>query len=210
MKIAFFGSTGFLGKVLLGHVLDAEHQVRVLVRNPEKLGELKEKVEIVEGEYFDAEKVDETVRGVDAVVSCIGPPIRKSPPVDQYATAMENLIAAMKRNGIKRFVWTGGAATTLENEKLGFKQKFIKLMIDLMAGHTLPIKRKEYAIIAASDIEWIAIRPPRIASGTPKGIVLADESTLASSAVNIHDLSAFMLEQLVSDEWVRKAPLVAS
>jgi hypothetical protein len=38
MKIAILGSTGFLGKVLLGKALEAGYQVRTLVRDRDPLG----------------------------------------------------------------------------------------------------------------------------------------------------------------------------
>ena len=47
MKIAIFGSTGFVGKVLIKKAIAAGYQVKTLARNPEKLKEIKDKIEII-------------------------------------------------------------------------------------------------------------------------------------------------------------------
>ena len=46
MKIAILDPTGFVGKILLEKALEKGYQVKTLVRNPEKLGIFKERVEI--------------------------------------------------------------------------------------------------------------------------------------------------------------------
>jgi putative NADH-flavin reductase len=45
----------------------------VLVRSPHKLGEFANRVEVVEGDYFDKTKIAEAIKGTDIVISAIGP-----------------------------------------------------------------------------------------------------------------------------------------
>ena len=73
MKIAILGSTGFVGGELLKKSIEKGHQIKVLVRNPDKLGEYAKKVEVIEGDYFDKDKVGKTIAGTDIVISAIGP-----------------------------------------------------------------------------------------------------------------------------------------
>ena len=51
MKIGLLGATGNMGRRVLHYLLEDNHQTKVLVRNPEKLKELKEheSIEIVTG-----------------------------------------------------------------------------------------------------------------------------------------------------------------
>lgn len=51
MKIGLLGATGNVGYRVLQYLIEDNHQVKVLVRNPEKLKELKEheSIEIVTG-----------------------------------------------------------------------------------------------------------------------------------------------------------------
>ena len=49
MQVTILGSTGQVGKAVINQALKAKYQVKVLVRNPEKLGDLKGKVQAVQG-----------------------------------------------------------------------------------------------------------------------------------------------------------------
>jgi len=53
MKIAIFGSTGFVGKILINKAIAASYEVKTLARNPEKLEALKDKVEIIKRNVFE-------------------------------------------------------------------------------------------------------------------------------------------------------------
>ena len=58
MKIAIFGSTGFVGKVLVEKALEQGHEIKTLVRDMNKLGELKDKVEVIQGDLFSSLRQD--------------------------------------------------------------------------------------------------------------------------------------------------------
>jgi uncharacterized protein YbjT (DUF2867 family) len=61
MQITILGSTGPIGKAVVHEALKLNYQVKVLVRNPDKLGELKEKIEIVKGNLLDASSVRKSI-----------------------------------------------------------------------------------------------------------------------------------------------------
>src|SRR5210317_1038906 len=109
MKIAILGSTGFLGKVLLKKALDGGYQIKTLVRNPEKLNEFKNNVDYIQGNIFEANKIEDTVMGTDVVISTVGPPQKNPKNPEKYKKAMEDLVAALEKHNIKRFIHIGGA-----------------------------------------------------------------------------------------------------
>ena len=53
MKIAVFGATGIAGLRLLQVAIDRNIEVKALVRTPDKLGILSDKIEVIKGDYFD-------------------------------------------------------------------------------------------------------------------------------------------------------------
>jgi len=63
MKIAILGSTGFVGNTLLPRSLENGYQVKTLVRDPQKLGVYKEKIEFVVGSASESDKLEKTVVG---------------------------------------------------------------------------------------------------------------------------------------------------
>jgi nucleoside-diphosphate-sugar epimerase len=211
MRLAIFGATGFVGKVLLRKALDTGHDVRALVRTPEKLGELKDRVELVKGDLFDADGIEKVVEGADAVLSTVGPPRRMTRTPADYEGAMRRLVTAIEKQGIRRFIHIGGAAHDGgENEHWTLGRRSLRIFLSLMVKPILVAKYLEWEVLKASRLDWTLVRPPRIVTGTPKGRVVADEKNLVRVQVNVEDLADFILAQLSSNEWIKKAPLVAS
>ena len=54
------------------------------------------------------------------------------------------------------------------------------------------------------------MRPPQITKGGSTGKVKADEKNLARTKINVEDLANFILNQINSKRWIKKAPLVAT
>lgn len=211
MRIAILGSTGFLGKVLLGKAIERGHEVRTLVRTPSKLGRFETQVEVVVGSTFQAESLDETVRGTQAVISTVGPPQKNPGQPNDYRLAMENLVAAMRRHGIARLIHVGGGVHDGgHDERWSIRRRLLRLVLNLVYKPGLEAKRLEWEVLRQSDLEWTLVRPPRIAPRKPPGELVADESGLPSLQVWVEDLADFILQQLESREWIRRAPLVAA
>lgn len=211
MKIALFGSTGFVGKILTQKALEARHDIKTLVRTPEKLGEFKERVEYVTGNAFNAPDVLSAISGTDAVLSTIAPSKSRPGSPLPYQQAMEHLVNAMQQCGIKRLIHIGGAAHAGgENEQWSVGRRFLRMMLTLTAQPILEAKRLEWEVLKRSPLEWTLVRPSGIIKSAPRGTLYADEKRLASLTVNVEDLAEFMLQQIASRTWIRKAPLVAS
>jgi hypothetical protein len=65
-------------------------------------------------------------------------------------------------------------------------------------------------VLKSSDLDWTLIRPPRIANEPASGSISVDEKSLKSLKVSVEDLTDFILKQISSKEWIRKAPLISS
>jgi len=209
MKIAIFGSTGFVGKILLEKALEKGYQVKTLVRDPEKLGIFKESVESISGDASQADKLEKTVVGTEAVLSTL-PPINNNEP-EKSARTMEDLVAILERNAIKRFIHIGGAVHgggANENWTLG--RQILRLYLSIVCKPVLIAKQSEWKVLRTSNLEWTLVRPPRVIKEKRQGHLVANEKNLASVQVNAEDLADFMLEQINSEQWIAKAPLVAT
>jgi len=153
MKIAIFGSTGFVGKILINKAIAASYEVKTLARNPEKLEALKDKVEIIKGSVFEPLSVEETIKGTEVVLSTIGPPPGKKCDPLLYEKAIKSIVSNMDKYGIKRYIHIGGVAHKGgKNEDWSFSRQI------LVAKHL------EWEVLKASDLDWTLVRPPRIAN----------------------------------------------
>ena len=211
MKIAIFGSTGFVGKVLINKALTAGYQVRTLARYPEKLEDIKDRIEIIKGSVFDPLKVEAAIEGTMVVISTIGPPPGKPCDPKLYKKAMQDIVRIMDKNGIKRYIHIGGAAHEGgENENWTFNRRFLRLFLNLFSKQILVAKHLEWEVLKKSNLDWTLVRPPRIANEPASGNISADEKMLNSLKISVEDLTDFILEQITLKEWIRKAPLVSS
>jgi putative NADH-flavin reductase len=210
MKIAILGSTGFVGKVLLPKAIEKGYQVKTLVRNPEKLGFYKEKVEFISGTASQADKLEQTVIGTEAVLSTL-PPILNTNGTEKSGQAFEDLVAVLERNSIKRFIHIGGAVHGGgANENWTLDRRALWVFLNIVCRPVLIAKHLEWDRLRESNLDWTLVRPPRITNDKPIGRFLVDEKNLASVQVNVEDLAEFLLKQIASRKWIRKAPLVAT
>jgi len=211
MKITILGSTGFVGKILVKRALEKGYEVKTLARNPDKLGDLKDKVEVVQGNYFNPEDLEKTVAGTEVVLSTVGPPQRNPQYPEKYETAMKDLVAILEQHSIRRIIHTGGAVHPGgENENWTPGRLLLRFFLNLVFKPGLKAKKLEWDVLKKSNLDWTLVRPPRIVKGELKGELSADEKNLASLQVNVEDLVNFMLEQISSKAWIKKAPLVAN
>jgi len=73
MRIAITGATGYLGQELVRKFLRRDHEVRALVRSPERAGMLRDLgVEVVAGTVGEGAAVRVLAEGADAIVHLVG------------------------------------------------------------------------------------------------------------------------------------------
>lgn len=210
MKIAILGPTGFVGKELVRGALKRGLGVKVLARSPEKLGDLASQVEVVHGDLSSSEDLMKVVRGTAAVLSAAGPANSEDQPL-LFERAMDDLVSAMDREGVKRLVMiSGGGSLTIPGEKKSLRRWFMTAMVKLAAKYVVEAKAREFRVLTKSNLEWISVRAPMIQDRERTNSILANGDRLVGMTVSKNDLVEFMLDQLDGSPWIRKAPFVAS
>jgi len=108
MLVAVTGGTGYVG----GHIVDAlvrrEHEVRLLVREPERHGRLKDRpgLQVVRGSLEDQAALHELVSGAGAVVHVVGIIVETGRQTYQkvHVEGTRQLLAAARGAGSPRFI----------------------------------------------------------------------------------------------------------
>jgi uncharacterized protein YbjT (DUF2867 family) len=113
--ILIVGASGFLGREVASLVLSQGQQVRLLVRTPAKVDDLRQRgAEIMQGDLVDPPSLGRACQGADEVLaaahSLLGKGRYKSEAVDD--AGHRDLIDAAKKAGVAHFVYTSilGAA----------------------------------------------------------------------------------------------------
>jgi len=122
MKVLVTGATGFTGKALAIKLNSLGRDVRVIVRDPNKVDfPNKSEYEIVVGNIVDEAAIEKAVKGVD-VIFHIAAVFREGGITDQiyhdvHVSATLNLLKAAKKFGVKKFVHcsTGGVHGHIEH-----------------------------------------------------------------------------------------------
>lgn len=121
------GATGVIGGELLPMLLERDEDVRVLVRNPRRLGENRVNVRISLGDLADPYSMRHALRGVDTVVH-LAASIRDQPrgTIEELnGLATLRLLRSAERVGVKRFVFfTAMNATPFQRTRF-FRSKAI-------------------------------------------------------------------------------------
>lgn len=211
MKLAVFGGTGTVGLRLLRAAVDRGFEVKALVRTPAKLGNLADELVVIEGDYFDPEMVRRTIEGTSAVLSTLGPPVGRGHAVkpEAFERGMRSVVDAMKVTGVGRIITISSSATSYEGETIALGRKFFRTILKLHSPVMTPSKEKELAVLMDSDTQWTSIRPPIITDAVEGQLRLSHEKKMGIR-VNTSQLVHFMLDTISSDEWVGKAPFVAT
>ena len=97
--------TSKIGTQLLKHLLDGGEPIRVIARDPSKLaGEIRERVEMVQGSHSDRIVVNKAFSGADAVFWLV-PPDPKAASLDEaYVNFSRPACEAFRSQGVKRVV----------------------------------------------------------------------------------------------------------
>ena len=206
MKIAIFGANGKTGRLLARQSLDAGYEVAAITRRPADFPFRSAGLDIVGAHVFDAEAVIGAMQGCDAVLSTLGVPFtRKS--VTLYSTGIENLIAAMRRHGIKRIAVVSSSATYPQVHADGgfLLNRVMQPLITATIGRTTydDMRRME-ELVRASDLNWTVVRPSGLFDLTEITDYRLDENEAPGAFTARIDLAACMLAQLTDERFVRK------
>jgi len=209
MRILLFGASGGIGHHVRRLTLVAGHELVLFARDPAALAPLTERETALEGDIADSGRVAAAVAGVDAVISVLGPTSNSSDQVRLFEEFARTLVAAMRANGVKRLVTISGGAVTLPAERKSFRARIASALVRRVVPHVVEAKQRELDVVVASDLDWIAPRPPRVVDGPATGRYTVGERA-TGLRVTQGDLAHFMVAALTDDSFIRQAPLISS
>jgi putative NADH-flavin reductase len=208
MKVAIFGGTGKTGQNLVQQALDAGHDVIVLARTPSNITTQHEALKVLQGDVVDAQRVEETIQGADAVISVLGP--RSNKPEFIISKGTDNILNAMKRHNVRRIIISAGAGVHDPQDKPKIVDRVFGVLLNILSKNAVADMRQVVDKVRHSDRDWTVVRVPMLtdqpAQGTLKVGYVGDISPRLSRA----DMAAFMLKQLDNNAYLRKAPAISN
>lgn len=208
--IAVFGGTGYVGSRLCELLLERNYQVRMLIRDTGKSPEYlqKDRVEVVEGELPDYEAIRQCLEGVDAVLVATGQRGRSKQEMQTLVEGNRNIIKAMEDIGVDRLIKISGTSVLLPGEAAPLMRRLLDVAFRVLLSNPTRCKYLEQEDILASNLNWVMVRPPAIVPKPVKGQFQVDDNRHLGMKVYRDDLCNFMIDQVESDQWLKKCPVV--
>ena len=203
MKVIVFGATGMVGKQLVKQSLFKGYEVKAFGRNVFTADMPKDdKLQLIPGALFDEGQVLKSLKDCDAVLSALG---GAADGTDKTRSlGMKNIVQQMQKTGVKRIIAVGGIGVLNADEKtlLMEQENFPPEFMPISEEH-----KKALEYLKNSTLEWTFVCPPMIAEGDPTGIFTTQADYLPKPnkfRISSGDLSLFMLNELIKNEFVNK------
>lgn len=209
IKIAVIGGTGKSGKYLVKQLIEQGFQLKILLRNTDNFQIKNSLVEVVKGDVINYSDVSTLIEGCQAVISTLGLGIPASEPTI-FSQSTTNIIYAMNEHKVHRYIVTTGL-----NVDTPFDNKSPKTLFgtDWMREN-FPIstadKQTEFDILSKSEVDWTLVRLPLIEQTDESGEIIVSLEDCLGDKISATDLAKFLIKQLSTDTFVRKAPFIAS
>lgn len=209
MKVIVFGASRGVGLLVVEQLLAAGYTVTAFVRTPSKVTTQHNNLTLIQGDVLDADVVDQAIAGHDVVVSTLG---RSGPAVPgMMETAAKNIVAGMHINNVRRLISTTGAGVRDPHDQPKFIDHLMGALLNLFARDFLHDSAANVKVIQASDLDWTIVRFPRLINGSRTGNYHAGYINKDSGAqISRADAAEFVVKEISSGLWVRKAPVVSS
>ncbi|MBS0420355.1 MAG: NAD(P)-dependent oxidoreductase [Proteobacteria bacterium] len=197
MKIAIIGATGNVGSRLVDEALSRGHQVTAVARNASRLPP-DENLACAAADASDPEQLARSLEGHDVVMSAT--PFRLVKP--------GNLLGAVRRSGVKRYLVVGGAGSLEVAPGLalvdspGFPALYRE---ESLAGKTFLA-----ALRQADDLDWTMLSPSAsFTAGKRTGVFRLGHDSLLTAAdgkswVSFEDFAIAMLNEAERPEHIRQ------
>ncbi len=208
-RILIIGATGGTGRELVKQALERGYKVTALVRDPQKLLIGHPQLTVIKGDVLDKESVEEAMKGQEAVVSALGHK-RFFYPTRILSEGTRNILNAMKAQNVSRLVCETSLGIGDSAGRMGLYYSLF--VIPVILHLYFWDKTRQERIIAASDAEWVIVRPGSLTNAPKRGAVREGRNVgnfLWTVRVSRADVAEFMLNQLESDTYLRASPGVA-
>jgi putative NADH-flavin reductase len=211
MKIVVIGANGRTGRIVVKDALAGGHEVVAVARANEVSEPDDEHLTKVRADVHDADALKRALRGADAVISAVGVGSSRA-PTDVYSTGVRNTLAAMESNGVAQLAVISALPAGPWADQPMLQRRIVLPLLQRFFGASYDdMRRMEEVLEATTEVDWIALRPPRLVDKPPKGTYRIDTRPLPKGqAITYGDLATALLDSLARKDLYRHAAYVAN
>jgi putative NADH-flavin reductase len=213
MRITVFGANGKIGRLVVEQLLANGHHVTAFVRDPAKLRPFAgERLTIIQGGLSDESRIEAAVAGADAVISALGPSLRRGTQGTPVADGTRAIVAAQRKAGVRRHVGLATPSVADPRDQPTLKAKILPVMARVLFPNALAELVGMTNAVTTSDLDWTIARitnpTDRPARGTVRSVFLGRAKV--GSSIARADIAAFLVAQLTDTGYLRAAPAISN
>ena len=208
MRVLIIGASKGIGLETTRQALDAGHDVRALARSATAIAISNPSLEKMRGNALKTEDVEAALVGMDVVIQTLGVGLGELfRPVHLFSNATRVLIAAMKRQDIKRLICVTGFGAGDSRASISCLQR---LPFQIVFGRAYDDKSLQEQLIKESELDWTIARPGVLTSGPRTGQyqILSESSQWRNGIISRADVAEFLVRQIGDQTYIRKAPVL--
>jgi len=208
MNLIVFGATGSVGLQIVNQALKRGHSVTAFTRAPEKLSSNGHpRLKIFKGDIFDSLAVEKATRGHDSVFCAIGDGNKGT----VRAEGTRNIISAMKSTGVTRLICQTTLGLGESRGNLNFLWKYV--MFGFLLKKAFNDHELQEKLLFNSGLEYTIVRPSAFMDGSiTRNYNIGFDGSYKSLDLKIAraDVADFMLQQMETNEYVKKAVSISN
>ena len=198
MRLVVIGASGNVGRWAAAIAAGAGHAVTAVIR-PASVSQLTN-VAVARGDVTDPAFLGLVLRDCEAVISCVGirragrsPFARLLSPPDLTTRLASALTRAMDSRGVRRLVVISAAGVADSFGQLTWPVR------QLVSMGNIGVAYRDLAgmesRLAASSLDWLAVRPVTLVNGAPLGRARPVQRYGLTSVVRRADVAAWMVRE---------------
>lgn len=191
---------------MIRKALERGQEVTAAARNPSALLGGHERLRVVQADVMQPQTLEAVVEDQDAVITSVsvGNALKEGrKPTTLFSEGTRNVIAVMKKQGIRRLVCLSSSAVE-PDPALGII--FGKIMRPLLFKEMYADMSRMEREVRSSGLDWIIVRPSTLTDDPASGrYILGIDRIPKGWRIPREDVAEFTLDQLDDDHYLKRA-----
>jgi len=211
MRVAVVGSTGHTGTQVVSQALARGHQAIAVARHPNTAAGQDSGLVSMAGDVLDQNSMIRALADAEAVVSALGIGTSRNPTV-VYSHGTANILRAMELHSIRKLAVISAAPVGPRTEQPLLQRRIVMPILERIFGATYDDMRRMETELDRSELDWVALRPPRLLDkpATRSYRLDADRPLPKARSITYADLAAALLDCLDRKDLYRRGVSVAN
>jgi putative NADH-flavin reductase len=201
------GASGGVGRLIVHRALDQGFEVVCQTRDARKLADIATRAQVRAFDPTDQAHLGEFVKGADVVIFALG--VDTAGPTTLFTDVTKALISAMARERVKRLIAITGVGAGETRGHGGFL--YDRIIYPLFARMRYQDKNRQEALIAASDLDWIIVRPAPFSNRrvpVPIEVHTRVDSDTVLRRITRDEVAAFVIDQCAGERYLHQRPFI--